>query len=759
VSTAPTFGARDNSLLFGADPTPGLLAFAPDPGGTLRVYRRDGVATVVESATFAPFVLLADLALLEGYRGETQTTRLDGEQTFRWLVRLPAWADALRARDHCRERSGPPGSRAASYRFFGDPVQQYLLLSGRTSFVGLSFEHLRRLAIDIEVLSASGLEFPSATRPGDRVIAISFADSSGFRCVLRGDRLDERDLLAECSRLVRERDPDVIEGHNIFRFDLDYLSERARRLGEPLAWGRAGETLRSHPARLQIGERTIDYRRYRVAGRHVIDTWVLAQRHDVAGRDLPSLGLKDIARHFGVSAPERTYIDPEAIPRLFTADPDRLMRYALDDAVETLRLSGVLSPAFFVQAQMVPFDYQSVTLRGNAAKIDALLVREYLRQGRAIPSPGLPGAIGGAYTAIFQQGVARSVRHVDVTSLYPSIMLATDIAPASDTLGAFAGLLRELRQLRVAAKQRMQAADDDGKRAHLNALQQTFKVLINSFYGYLGFSPGHWSDFEAANRVTAEGRRVLIRIIDRLTALGATVIEADTDGVYFVPPAEGGAGERLMAELAADLSPGVQVEVVGQYRAMFSYKMKNYVLLDEGGRLTVRGSALRSRGLEPFQRRIMRELFELLLTGRRDAVPALIARWTADFAAHRVPLRLFMKTDTLHEPLEVYRAERLAGTRPPTAPYEVALRAGRPYRPGDQVSYYVTGRGADVAVAEYSSLALAWDPAAPDENTEYYQAKVEDLWRRFRPFVELEGLRPYIDSPDDREDERQLSLF
>ena len=52
--------------------------------------------------------------------------------------------------------------------------------------------------------------------------------------------MSEAELLAECSRLIRERDPDTIEGHNIFRFDLEYIEARARRHKVALAWGRGG---------------------------------------------------------------------------------------------------------------------------------------------------------------------------------------------------------------------------------------------------------------------------------------------------------------------------------------------------------------------------------------------------------------------------------------------------------------------------------------------------------------------------------------
>ena len=47
---------------------------------------------------------------------------------------------------------------------------------------------------------------------------------------------------------------------------------------------------------------------------------------------------------------------------------------------------------------------------------------------------------------------------------------------------------------------------------------------------------------------------------------------------------------------------GIRLEIDGRYAAMFSYKMKNYVLLDAAGEMTIRGSGLKSRGLERFQR-------------------------------------------------------------------------------------------------------------------------------------------------------------
>ncbi|MGH7334812.1 MAG: DNA polymerase domain-containing protein [Candidatus Rokuibacteriota bacterium] len=716
----------------------------------MRLYRRQGRDLLTEVVPFSPFLLAGDSTLLERSPGLLEISPLAGAGALRWLARFDAWEHATTARDRLRP---------TPHWFTADPVHQFLLATGYTLFGGLRFSDLRRLALDIEVLTGEGFDFPSAARPDDRIIAIALADSSGFRHVLRGDLLTEARLLEECSRLIRERDPDVLEGHNIFRFDLEYLEARARRHGLSLAWGRGGEPLRGRVAQLSVAERTIGYRRYEIPGRHIIDTYLLAQLHDAGARDLPSFGLKDLARHFGLTRGDRTYLDPAAIPRAFREAPEQLMAYAADDAVETLDLSAVLAPPYFVQTQLLPFDYQTTVLRGAAAKIDALLVREYVRRRHAIPLPGPSAPVGGGYTAILQQGVARPVWHADVTSLYPSIMLTGGLAPASDTLGAFLKLLRALTDYRIGAKHRLREATDAQERAHLGALQQAFKILINAFYGYLAFSRGHWNDFAVADRVTAEGRRIVTAVLARLAELGADSVEVDTDGVYFVPPptATEGSEETLLARVSEALPPGIQLELDGRYQAMLSYKMKSYALLDERGRLVLKGSALRSRGLEPFVRHLIEELVRLLITGQSHEARAAVGRWTSDFAAHRVPVRLFARTETLQEPLEVYEQRVRAGVRNISAAYEVALASGRSVLVGDQITYYVAGRGRHASVAELARSASRWDPAQPDEHVEYYRDKVLEIWARFRPFTEFDGLRPYPEVPPS--ETAQLDLF
>src|SRR5439155_1107258 len=159
-----------NTLLFGADPTPRIVAIELGETGTVRVYRReaDG-STLADVEAFHPFVWADSDVVDLGIESE----KLQTDLKYGWLITVDSWK---------------------------------------------------------------------------RLIA-----------------------------LIKERDPDVIEGHDLFRVYLPLLVARAKKLKTKLDWGRSDGFLRSRPSRLQIAEKTIDYPKFTVGGRHFVDTFLLAQ--------------------------------------------------------------------------------------------------------------------------------------------------------------------------------------------------------------------------------------------------------------------------------------------------------------------------------------------------------------------------------------------------------------------------------------------------------------------------------------------------
>ncbi len=734
----------ENRLLFGSDRTRGILAIEPlgDDGMRRWIRTTEGVRT--EDQEFRPPILLSEPVLLEGSGLKYEIEELEGEGELRFLARLVSWKDLTRARRHLQQVTGRTARAAgAPYLLLTDPVHAHMLTTGQTLFEGMRFEDLRRLQLDIETTCTPGYDFPNPQRDGDRIVAIALADSTGWEEVLMDTGGGEKALLETFVARFLERDPDVVEGHNIFRFDLPYIAARCARHGISLRLGRDGAVMASRNSRATIGDRTISYPKAEIRGRHVIDTFFLVLHYDISSRSLPGFGLKEVARHFGLASDDREYIEGYEVSSMIDRDPERLRRYAADDVRETRELSRILSPSWFVQAQMMPYSYQNVVVRGNATRINALLIRESLYRRRAIPLPEPSRSFAGGYTDLFAVGVARGVWHCDVQSLYPSIMLRFGYVPARDREGVFRDMLADLRRFRLEAKRLAAEAAAPADREHYQALQSTFKILINSFYGYLGFGQGNFNDFDAAEKVAAKGREILRRMIDVLAGEGSRIIEIDTDGIYFVPPAPGDdrVEQRLSAALKKALPEGIEVEFDGRFRAMFSYKMKNYALLDEEGRLSIKGAALKSRGLEPFQRRFMEEMLRCLLEGRPEAVADLYESYCRQIEQRRWPIRMFAKTETLQDSLETYSAKVQAGKRNRSAAYELALESGRAYQQGDQVAYYVTGNDKRAAAHRNAKLVAAFDESDRDENVEYYLAKLRSLYRKFEPFFSEEGMR------------------
>jgi DNA polymerase elongation subunit (family B) len=732
-----------NPLLFGHDERSGIIA-VESAGHFIRLFYRTAGRVHFHDEPFQPFILAAGPEVIAGCRVPCSVRQLAGDGQFRCQLLFDSWNECLAARDFLAAKTGMSYSAPeAPYLFLPDLSHQYMLASGTTLFKDFDFAELRCLALDIETTCAAGYNFSNPERPEDRIISIALKDSHGEEIVLRGDRLTEAELLLALNEAIQRCDPDVITGHNIFRFDLDYIGRRAQQSGIRLNWGRNGAPPHITPhARWNLAEKTLDYPRWDIYGRHVIDTYFLVQLYDIAGRNLESHGLKAVARHFGIAAEDRTYLEGSAIAATFRHDPEQLYRYNLDDVRETLSLFRLLGYPWFLQSRMFPYSFQNCVIRGNATRINALFLREYLHRGQAIPartSAALP--FEGGYTESSLSGVISPIIHCDVASLYPSLMLTYRLAPAKDSLGLFLPMLADLRRFRLTAKQLARDAGTDSERHYYEALQQVFKVLINSFYGYLGAARHNFSDMAAAAEVTRLGRVTIKNMIDLLVSAGAVPVEIDTDGIYFKPPQTCVSEEteqELVQGISRQLPEGIEVELDGRYRAMLAYKTKNYALQEYDGRIIIKGSGLRSRGVEPYLREFTRDIIELLLTGQAAQVERLFERYAARIRSGELDVAWVARSETLNDSPDNYCKKLSAGKRNRAAAFEIALASDRTFRAGDQVHYYVSGFGRGAAAYQQCRPVTDFNPQHPDINVPYYIDKLRHMQKRFDSFLPQE---------------------
>ena len=720
-NVAPT--STVDEWVFGWDPMPGIVSVWAQRDGRAIVWRREGTRVYCIQETFRPWLFsthLDDLAHL----GSNLTApphanlRIDTSQISYHSLEGPSgsYRYLLSSRDgRFLERILLIGAsrrlerRVMSLDELSDIyyqvglVEQYLMQTGRVYFRGLAYEDLHRLQFDLETTALDPHR--------GRIFLIAVRDSRGFSTILEAPHpKDEGRVIAELCELIRQRDPDVIENHNLFSFDLQFLEHRAKALGIQLRLGRTGgpERLERREETLAIGPEARRRVRYSVAGRELIDTLDAVRRYDFVVRDMPSHGLKDVARYFHIAGPERVYLEGATIYETYRSDPDLVRRYALDDVQEVDGLSRRLLGASFALAGMAPRRYERLASAGPAMGIlEPLLVRAYLHAGSALPQQDIGresthGAHEGGAVHLFAAGVAEHVVKADVASLYPSLMRSFRIGPECDRLDALLGILDRLIDLRLAHKAAARSASPGSLEANTHdATQAAMKILINAAYGYMGAgSMALFADIRAADEVTKRGREVLTQVLDALRERGMALIEADTDGVYFAVPSTWTEEQerQLVADIGAILPAGIHLEYEGRYRSMLSHEVKNYALLTYEGQLIVRGVALRSSRAEPFGERFLRQGLLCTMTG--DVVGVRDAYLeTADALRQR----LFTATDVatrvrLSKTPEAYQAARSGHSE---QAYEALLAAGRTkWTPGERVRFYRSQSGLQVWVPD-----------------------------------------------------------
>ena len=680
------------------------------------------------TVVFRPFAWLGESTTDERVTVE----RLSGQGAFPWLAHaetLPAFEDFFKS-----ARDGLSLDVLKPYE------SQWLIQQRDRLYTGLPFAGLRRCQLDIETATAEPGGFSDARQPADRILAIGLQCGSRRELLVLGEETDagEIRLLLAFNDLLRELDPDTIEGHNIFKFDLDYLRQRCKRHKLPCKWGRFGRSAEFRNSRLKVAERWVDFPRCDLPGRAVIDTYLLVQLYDITAREMTGYGLKDAAVYFGVtpeSGAGRTYIEGSRIQDEFRANRERFLAYLADDLRETKGVADVLLPTYFEQARAFPIQLQEAALRGTAGKIDLLFLEEYYHARASCPAPIEMSSFEGGFTRSFQEGVFHHVLHFDVASLYPSLLLHLNRNPRSDNLGVFIPMLRRLREYRLKYKQLAKTAPTVAERDEAQARQAAFKILINSFYGYLGFSGARFGDGELAAEVTKQGRELLQRLIEEFQKQGCTILEADTDGIYLSSERDYANPEGLLAKVAGTMPPGIELEYDGRYDAMFCYKAKNYALAT-GGEITLRGSALRSRGIEPFLKQLGDQLIAFLLGVSTDSPLAGIAALKARIQAQEYPVVSLAKTEALSQNPEASAQWVATGGKPRRAAAEVALQMEPRPRMGDRVSYFIgpkqKGQTSDWQRAKplgsFDAKAASYDPC-------YYLDKIDDWLERYGRFL------------------------
>jgi DNA polymerase I len=509
-------------LLYGRDTETGIVNIEPIKGKpVVKIYSRDELGGLHERYDKYDYMVYvkSDDPILESIPDKF-VWPLEGGNYYDTLMLLPnmeLFMEAKKSED-C---------------YVPLPSCQYMIQTGKTPMKGMTHGSTVIMFFDIEVYTTPGYDFPVAHRAGDRVIMIAIKTNTGIEEVLTHD--DEAELLGRFIDLVQDVDPDILCNHNIFNFDLPYLHNRCKRYGIDFALGRDGSEPRVFDTKIKFAERELSYTNFNISGRDVLDTYFMVQQADIGKREMPGYGLKDVVKWLGQVSPDREYIEGKDISKVWNEDPERLIRYALDDVREVQVLFEKFGGATFMSAQFFPMSLQDNARYGTGNKCELLFVREYYKQGHSIPKPSPSRDFGGGYAACLRYGVIHEFMiYIDVTSLYPTLAQELKIHPKYDTLGIFQEMVALLKEERLYCKK--MASDSEDKEMWL-ATDTSVKILLNTLsYGWLSSEWNPWNDYDEAERITMNGQRVIKMMIKSASELGGEPVKIDTDGMLTIPP-------------------------------------------------------------------------------------------------------------------------------------------------------------------------------------------------------------------------------
>lgn len=433
----------------------------------------------------------------------------------------PAWQELAgenafkyRRTYQSRRELGRDKDRHGDLFIVWDAKEAALIDLGITYYKGAKVSEVSTLAFDIE---STTLEHTADARV--LIISNTFrrAGQVERKLFCYNDYANMGEMFTAWCDWVRERDPSVVVGHNIYGFDLPYLQFCASREGVDLMLGRDQSALHiaNYESRFRRdGSQDYTYNRATIYGRELVDTFFLAIRYDV-GRKYDNYRLKYLVEAEGLQVEGRQFYDAGTIRDNYQnpTEWEKIKLYALFDADDALALYDRMCPAIFYLTQSVPKSYQSIQYSASGSQLNSFLIRAYLSEGHSIPEPSPPVPFEGAISH-GRPGLYRNLWKQDIASLYPSIILQFQINDWSkDPKGHFLRMVNHFTKERLNNKR---LAKETGDR-HFKDLEQMGKIFVNSAYGFLGATGLCFNSPSKAAEVTKHGREILQQGIEWAT--------------------------------------------------------------------------------------------------------------------------------------------------------------------------------------------------------------------------------------------------
>lgn len=522
---------------------------------------------------------------------------------------------------------------------------------------------------------------------------------------------DEKELLETFCKEIKKVSPDFLVGYFSDGFDLPYLRERAEKHKIKLSLGLDGSQPKMFRGALPTAK---------ISGIVHVDLLKFIQTAYSQYMQSETLSLNEVAKEFlNDSKKDFKFQHSSKIKEHQWKD---YFEYNLHDSKLTLQLFNKFWPDIQEFTKIMEEPVFDVTRNGMSNNVEDFILHN-LEKFNEIPEKK-PGheeiaerrrrpKYEGAFVYEPTPGLYENLSIFDFTSSYGSVIVTYNLSKStyiesskkdsysiealgktvhfSKKPGFFPELLKEIIKKRKQYKEELKKGDDPVKKARSNA----FKLLANASYGYQGFFGARYFCEAAAAATAAFARRSIRETIEKINKNGFKTIYSDTDSIAFLLNKKTQTETKnFLKKLNSELPGIMELELEGFFkRGLWVTKRtgnigakKKYALIDESGRLKIRGFETVRRDWCPLARSVQNKILHYVLhDGNEKKALEFIKEIVKQIKSRKIKREELIIRTQLKKPLSEYKA---------ISPHVIAAKKmislGLPIDPGSLIEFYIS---------------------------------------------------------------------
>jgi len=531
------------------------------------------------------------------------------------------------------------------------------------------------------------------------VVIVSVATNDGKEQQFTAKSSNDKQVLENFARYVRNFDPDIIVGYGTNRQDWNYMTVRAKKLGMKLFVDRAN----TEPHMSVYGHVSI-------TGRANVDLFDFSD-------ELPEVKVKtleNIADFLGVMKLEKRTIIEDTDYAAYWEDSKKhasLLQFAKENTKSIMGVAEAMLDFSIQLSSLVGLPLDHVGTAAVGFRIEMYLMREAFKIDELIPKrverPYIPYA--GAVVLAPKPGLHENIAVLDFKAMYPNIMITRNVSPDTYVApsepepsggvnvapevghrfrkkppGFYNTVLSSLIASRDKIRSRLSKLDSKSVEYRtLDARQKAVKVITNAAYGYAGWIGARWYVKPVAEAATACGRSIILSTVDAAKKMGLQVVYSDTDSVFVNNDAS------RITELSGKIGKEVGLEIKPDKvytRILFTEAKKKYGGLLPDGRLDIVGLEVVRGDWANCAKNVQEKVLEIILKKQAPKESAEFVRnYIGELRQKKVPYRDLIIWKTLTKPAEEYEVKA-----PHVEAAKRLMKEGHELSMGDKIGYVIT---------------------------------------------------------------------